>query len=73
MTPSQQAKEYAKRHGLKIDNKNGVVTISKRIVADSWFIECFDNYKQVVDYFTTAHNKYVDNGINSPWSTYNVK
>lgn len=75
MTPSQQAKLFSRQYGLKLVacSVSKTVTVSKRIVHDSWFIKCFDNYKQAVEFFTTAHNEYVNKGVAFPWSTYNVK
>lgn len=73
MTPSQQVKEFCKIHGLKVDSKNNVITISKRVVHDSWFIECFDNYKEAYSYLLAAKNSFVINAKQLPWTTYNVK
>jgi hypothetical protein len=73
MTPSQTVKEFCKRNSLSVDNKNKVVTISRRIVHDSWFIECFDSYTEALEYITKHENAYINKGTAKPWSTYNVK
>lgn len=75
MTPAQQAKLFAKQHGLKIVacSASKTVTISKRIVGDSWYINFFDTYKDVVEFFKAAHINMIDKGIAHPWSTYNYK
>lgn len=73
MTPSQQVKLFCKQNGLNADTKNKVLTVSKRIIYDEWFIECFDNYKEALEYFTKHTQAYTNKGVQKPWEIANVK
>jgi hypothetical protein len=73
MSPAWQVKQYFSRLGVKVDNKNKVVTLSKRITGDSWFIKCFDSYKECLDWTNSQHNNYINNNVVPDWYKVNVK
>jgi hypothetical protein len=73
MTPAQIVKEFCKRNGCKVEASAGVPTISKSFGGGCWFIECFDSWKEAVEFIVKAQNNLVNNNVATPWSKPNVK
>ena len=75
MTACQQVKRFCRDQGLTVKSSLGphgrIVTISKRVVGDAWFIKDFDGYESAVRFLADARNAEADYGRPFAWTIAN--
>ena len=69
MTPAQTVKEFARRNGMKVNSSGGVPMLSKHIGGGKWFIECFNDYPEAVEFIKKQMSDFERGVITTyPWS-----
>jgi hypothetical protein len=66
MNARQQVELFAARNGIKVCGKHGIPMLSKQLSGDKWFIDCFDNWRQALD-FIKAELAKVEAGGKAKW------
>jgi hypothetical protein len=67
MTKTQEAKKFAKAHGLKINTSGGIPMLSREISPNYFWIEVFDNWDEAHAFLRTAKLNRENTGAKFPW------